>query len=489
MQRPILVVFTLLFLSMLHAQDCSSFHLVAKGETLYGISKNNGCTVDQLLSVNPGIVLPLREGVSVCIPKTPSNQSTELKSEEFRQHNVAAGETWYGIAQRYRCTVDALMGLNPSVQGGLKEGMRLRLPEPIKEASIDVPTPSVRKVDIGMSAQFKLALIAPFDAEKPEYFEAAVSFMDGVQLAMSEWEDSLPQGVSLHVFNEFESVKTSAGNPTAVIGPFLSQNYSRISEQFTRQGIPVFSPFSKQWEPNSEFEFRVNQTDIEAWTWYILDYYKANPSHSIVIAKSAGGKDSVLRSKVMLALKADGVPFSVCEATGASIAAQTSSGREALVVLMVSNELRIRNLLTGLTRSSVSGRNLHLLVPDDWLAFQVMEVGYYQKFNVQIVALSHFIEYPLDQTAFPEKYKALFHAWPDSYSEMGYQLASFLFHKYSRCNGSNWLPSLHEHALDEGLQRFDFSRAVNSEKVGVNRRVRIVGFADGRLVYFPSIQE
>lgn len=487
MQRSGLVFFALFFLSILNAQDCVRWHQVVKGETLYGISKTNGCTVDQLLSANPNIVLPLREGVSVCIPKSAVNQGAEVKIEESRQHYVVAGETWYGIAQRYKCTVDVLMELNPGVQGGLKEGLRLRLPEPIHEASMETPKLSIKKTSKRSTGKFTLSLFAPFDKEKPEYFEAAVSFMEGVQLAMAEWEDSLPQGISMHVFNEFESGASSLGfAPTAVIGPFLSQNYSRISEQFTSKGIPVFSPFSKQWEPKSEFEFKVNQTDIEAWTWHIINYHKSNPTHSIVLAKSGGGKDSVLRSKVILGLKAGGVPFSVCEATGASIAAQTSGGREALVVLMVSNELRIRNLLTGLTRSSVSGRNLHLLVSDDWLAFQVMEVGYYQKFNVQIVAPSHFIEYPLDQTAWPEKYKAIFHAWPDSYSEMGYHLASFLFQKYAGAEDSNWISTLHENPSEAGPQRFDFSRSAQSGKAGINRQVRIIGFENGRLLYLPS---
>jgi LysM repeat protein len=487
MQRPILVVLVLLFLSNLNAQDCVRWHQVVKGETLYGISKTNGCTVDQLLSANPGIVLPLREGVSVCIPKLTATQGAEVKIEETKHHNVVAGETWYGIAQRYKCTVDALMELNPGVQGGLKEGLRLRLPEPIHEASMEAPKPSIKKTGKGSTGKFNLGLFAPFDKEKPEYFEAAVSFMEGVQLAMAEWEDSLPQGIAMHVFNEFEPGTPSMSTaPTAVIGPFLSQNYSRISEQFTRKNIPVFSPFSKQWEPKSEFEFKVNQTDIEAWTWHIINHHKSNPTHSIVVAKSGGGKDSVLRSKVIMGLKAGGVPFSVCEPTGASIAAQTSGGREALVVLMVSNELRIRNLLTGLTRSSVSGRNLHLLVSDDWLAFQVMEVGYYQKFNVQIVAPSHFIEYPLDQTGWPEKYKAIFHAWPDSYSEMGYHLASFLFQKYAGAGDSDWMLSLQEKSLDGVPQRFDFSRNAQGGKAGINRQVRIIGFEDGRLVYLPS---
>jgi LysM repeat protein len=488
MQRPGIVIFALYFLSILNAQDCVRWHQVVKGETLYGISRINGCTVDQLISANPNIVLPLREGVSVCIPKNTPMPAAEEQNLKLNRHFVLAGETWYGIAQRYQCTVDTLMELNPDVRGGLKEGMHIRLPAGPNEVSLRNSEQRIKNAVRDSTLGFNLTLFAPFDKEKPEYFEAALSFMEGVQLAMAEWEDSLRKGISLHVFNEFEAGTPSMDMvPTAVIGPFLSQNYSRISEEFTRQNIPVFSPFSKQWEPKSEFEFKVNHTDVEAWTLYIMNHHKTNPTHSIVIAKSGAGKDSVLRSNVILGLKAAGVPFSVCEATGASIAAQISGGRESLVVLMVSNELRIRNILTGLTRSSVSWGNLHLLVPDNWLTFQVMEVGYYQKFNVQIAATSHFIEHPLNPAAWPEKYKSLFHNWPDSYSEMGYHLAGFLFHKYLRNPGGDWVNSLHENTVEDGAFPFDFSREAQPGKSGINRHVRMVGFEDGRLVYLPAM--
>ncbi|MDA0309805.1 MAG: LysM domain-containing protein, partial [Bacteroidetes bacterium] len=263
MQRPGIVIFALFFLSILNAQDCDRWHQVVKGETLYGISRINGCTVDQLISANPNIVLPLREGVSVCIPKNTPMPAAEEQNLKLNRHFVLAGETWYGIAQRYQCTVDTLMELNPDVRGGLKEGMHIRLPAGSNEVSLRNSEQRIKNAVRDSTLGFNLTLFAPFDKEKPEYFEAALSFMEGVQLAMAEWEDSLRKGISLHVFNEFEGGTPSMDMvPTAVIGPFLSQNYSRISEEFTRQNIPVFSPFSKQWEPKSEFEFKVNHTDV-----------------------------------------------------------------------------------------------------------------------------------------------------------------------------------------------------------------------------------
>lgn len=122
----ILALFSVL---SMHAQDCSKIHLVLKGETLYGIARANGCTVDQLLSANPGIGLPLQEAASVCIPRiqTPRPDVEESKSSLF--HTVVLGESIYGISNKYACSIDTLYLLNPTLlETGLFSGQKIRVP-------------------------------------------------------------------------------------------------------------------------------------------------------------------------------------------------------------------------------------------------------------------------------------------------------------------------------------------------------------------------
>jgi len=469
----------------LHAQDCSKIHLVLKGETLYGIARSNGCTVDQLLSANPGIGLPLQEAASVCIPRiqTPRPDVEESKSSQF--HTVVLGESIYGISKKYACSIDTLYLLNPTLlETGLFSGQKIRVPIKRQEETAVPEKTKMERPATPSSNKINIALFAPFDESKPEYFEVALSFMEGVQLAMSDWSDSLTGGLSLTVYNEFEPFNGfEGGKPTLVFGPFLTQNYARISPKITQQNIPIFSPFSKQWEPKSKTEFKVNHSEVEAWTTYISGFHNQNPNSSIFLSKASIGKDSLLRSQVVSELRKKGIPFSTCEASGSGISAQTAGGRESLFALFVSNELRVRNILTGLTRSSVNTRNVQLLVPDDWLNFQVMEVGYYQKFNIHILAPSHFLEFPLDGTSWPERYKAFFHAWPDAYAEMGYLLASHVFMKSFFLEDRNWVEAIKSTDGDRPNLRFDFSSNSISGAAGLNRRVRIIGFEQGQAIY------
>ena len=467
----------------IYGQDCAKYHLVVKGETLYGIARNNECTVDQLLAANPQISLPLKEGVSVCIPNTKQTAPISPESGLFGYHTVVLGESVYGLSKKYGCSLDSLYLLNPTLlETGLYTGQKIRFPVTKKEAEVQADLP-LRAPSFPPSNKIKVALFAPFDESKPEYFEVALSFLEGVQLAIADWSDSLPAGVSLSVYNEFDAFHGfNESKPSVVFGPFLTPNYARISPEILNQSIPIFSPFSKQWEPKSKTEFKVNHSEVEAWVTYIVDFHHQNRGRSVFLSKASVGKDSLLRAQVAAELKKRGIPFSACEATGAEIAAQSSGGREALIALFVSNELRVRNILTGLTRASVNTRNLQLLVPDEWLNFQVMEVGYYQKFNIQILAPSHFLEFPLDDSSWPERYKAYFNAWPDSYAEMGYLLASFTFRKSLFLENAKWVESITSKDGDLPNLRFDFSpNAVSG--TGTNRRIRIIGFEQGQAVY------
>lgn len=476
-------VFFLLSGLYLNAQDCSKYHQVLKGETLYGIARVNECTVDQLVSANPNLILPLQEGASICIPSKNQNALNAQESNSVSYHTVALGESIYGLSKKYKCSIDTLYSLNPSLlETGLNEGQKIRVPTlKLQEIQNSMPNSNRRGAP---TKPIQIALFGPFDDSRPEYFEVALSFMEGVQLAISDWSDSLPSGVSLMVYDEFEPFAGfNANKPSVVFGPFLSQNYGRISPKITSQNIPIFSPFSKQWEPKSQSEFKVNHSEVEAWVTYIAGYYKERPNSAIFLSKASMGKDSVLRSQVAAELKKQGVAFSTCEATGSGIASQSSVGQESLVALFVSNELRVRNILTGLTRSSSNPKNVQLLVPDDWLHFQVMEVGYYQKYNVHILASSHYLEFPLEGSSWAERFKLNFNAWPDSYAETGYLLTSFVLRKSMFLDGRNWVETIKTTELDGLNLRFDFSKQINSGSVGLNRRVRIIGFENGQAVY------
>lgn len=79
-------------------------HTVKSGETLYGISRKYGLTVEALRSANPGI--NPEELLVGHVLKIPTAK---------RAHVVKAGDTLWGIARANGTTVSALKALNPKV--------------------------------------------------------------------------------------------------------------------------------------------------------------------------------------------------------------------------------------------------------------------------------------------------------------------------------------------------------------------------------------
>lgn len=97
-------------------------HVVAKGETLYSISRKYGITVNELCSKNNITQSQvLKVGQKLVIP------SRELPETEI--YIVAKGDTFYGVARRHNMTVDELLKLNNLKSSDtLKIGQVLKVP-------------------------------------------------------------------------------------------------------------------------------------------------------------------------------------------------------------------------------------------------------------------------------------------------------------------------------------------------------------------------
>ena len=115
---------------------------VAPGDTLWGLSRRFGVSLEEMLAVN-GEVDPsrLRVGQLVTVPAEGG-----LASAEMLLFPVSAGDSLWSIAKRFDVSVEALTAANPGVDPlRLREGQTLRVPSslaavaasgaPAKEAS------------------------------------------------------------------------------------------------------------------------------------------------------------------------------------------------------------------------------------------------------------------------------------------------------------------------------------------------------------------
>ncbi|MCI9845028.1 LysM peptidoglycan-binding domain-containing protein [Flavobacterium pectinovorum] len=105
-------------------------HVVGAKETLFGLSKQYGVSVEVLQNANPILVNGLQIGQEIVIPKNISNFSkTEINTSSKVAHQVVAKESLFSIARQYNVSVQDLENLNKDLlQNGLQIGQTITIP-------------------------------------------------------------------------------------------------------------------------------------------------------------------------------------------------------------------------------------------------------------------------------------------------------------------------------------------------------------------------
>ncbi len=101
--------------------DPETIHVVQRGDTLYSIARQYGCTVRALMEYNSLSSTTIYVGQRILIPVNDPTPPTIV-------HEVQRGETLYSIAQRYATTVDYLKQLNGLTSNNIYVGQRLLVP-------------------------------------------------------------------------------------------------------------------------------------------------------------------------------------------------------------------------------------------------------------------------------------------------------------------------------------------------------------------------
>ena len=133
-----------------------TIHDVAKGETLYSLSRQYGVSIEDIKGANAALAEGLKAGQRIRIPvkateanvatsqtqqvETPQEPKAEVTVTSTITHKVARRETLYSLSKRYDVTIDELYAHNPHIKGGLKAGQIMTIPVK-KVASQSTPAP------------------------------------------------------------------------------------------------------------------------------------------------------------------------------------------------------------------------------------------------------------------------------------------------------------------------------------------------------------
>lgn len=303
-------------------------YFVLPKDTLYGISKMFGITIEQLQAANPQIAEGLKPGMELVIPVPGSTAIKPNDTLTYELHTVVKDDTMYNLSNRFQVSQSELLRLNPELSEGLKLGMTLKM-KPIQTGKRDNSVSNENKVGIennvkvkrgsfnenfNNSKEINLVVLLPYfinkssDSTKSDNFRKSNSLLNIVtdfHLGATMAIDSLRnRGVNVNVKfidseNSNQKLQTIINrnelkNADVVIGPLYFDNAVWLSKHID---APIVVPFySKNQSANSANNLVKAAPDDELLQSELLRYLekKYQGENIVVINDGKSGSQTKL---------------------------------------------------------------------------------------------------------------------------------------------------------------------------------------------------
>ncbi|GAB3715583.1 amino acid ABC transporter substrate-binding protein [Flavobacterium koreense] len=254
-----------------------STHEVVAGDTKYSISKKYGISVEELEKQNPEIKDNLPVGFKLKInssekavaptevvkPKTVAYQGNTL------EYTVKSGETMYSLTKLLGLSEASLIGLNPSLKEGVKEGMILKVPATLSFSKETKNSLKDLTKSVSSQKRKELVLFLPFNAskiqndtvtsiserlKKDKFLNMTLDFYAGALMAIDSAK-VLGMNLNIKIYDSQETKNSTSAlsvisnndfsSTDAVIGPFYQVNVEKVADALENKNIPVISPLSR----------------------------------------------------------------------------------------------------------------------------------------------------------------------------------------------------------------------------------------------------
>jgi len=121
-----------------------SYHKVAKGETLYSISKKYGIPIQELKKINNLKSTKLKVGQTIKIYQNLEKVAKKPEEKEFIFYEVKEGDTLYTISLRHNVSIDLIKDLNGIKDNVIFVGQKLKIPYNPLEEPFTLENPAIR---------------------------------------------------------------------------------------------------------------------------------------------------------------------------------------------------------------------------------------------------------------------------------------------------------------------------------------------------------
>jgi LysM repeat protein len=421
----------------------TALHVVQPKETLFGIARKYGISVNELKEMNPNLGQNLTIGTQLKVPSESVLETATIEEDRFGFYEVEAKEGFYRLKVKLGLTEEEIIALNPYAKDGLKEGMILKIP---KEISSEVIV-EAHRVDLSEHiknrTKRKVAVLLPFQLKsfETDSLEAnedllqrnrtlriALDFYSGVLMASEFIKD---KGISvdlivydtegdmatLHdIFNRNDFTTTDA-----VIGPLLSKNVELAASKLKSDNIPVFSPLTNR---NLKLTSNLFQTlpDDNLLALAMIQYLKDNHSgkNMLLIAdKTSTNKEAIKEAIPMvrtLSPREAGFLYTT------DIQGKLIDNQENWVILESTNPILISNAI-GLLNGMPKTYQIRLFTTAKNDSFEYDDVSNMHLSNLQFTYPSVSKSYNLDEKdAFLVSYKNEYGVYPNRFAVRGFDV-------------------------------------------------------------------
>jgi len=108
------------------------YYVTGSNESVYEIAAKLGVTKDYIIKNNPDASDGITSGMTLRFPVNENDAKPQQSAvQQSKTHTVEQGETLYGLAKRYGVTVEELLAANPTADKGLKIGQKLSIPNQV----------------------------------------------------------------------------------------------------------------------------------------------------------------------------------------------------------------------------------------------------------------------------------------------------------------------------------------------------------------------
>ena len=509
-------------------------HTVQPGQTLYSISQEYNCTLDDILEANPVVrESGLQANAKIRIPTEKiSVESTLVEpaaADSLLGHKVQAGETLYGIIVKYNTDLPAMSMANPGLTADLRVGSVLRIPgtsvKPVETIAIDTVDSAISAHIPDTAGVYRIGLLLPLNPKFPDssnrhdfridpVSRIALNYYRGFNYALDSLDAKYNTRFQIHVYSA--SNDSSSLNKVfrdayfdsldLLVGPFYTSQFETTADKLLQKGVLNICPINKPSKilfkrPNTIKTTPSESMQISAMAEFaavefsdsnliLVNSNKFQDTQNIEFfkdryAQSMGVPDTFIEDAI--------TEIKLWDITNEALKMRFPDTGDYVLIVPSKDQVFVTKLLAGLYEFTIRTKESYRFVVyglSEWSKWEEgLDVKQLHRLNVTIPMTNHidFADYKVSQ--FYTKFYSDFGYEPTDFTVQGFDHCSYLFQVLSE-SPQQWFESPEEFQYNGVGANYNYRRVLEDSGIE-NQAVRFYEYDQFQLKLigeWPSIK-